>query len=75
MLIGATLVPVRTLLNGATIRRVATASVHYWHLETDRDDAVLAEGLPAETYLDTGNRDALSTAAPEVTEWTAAHQP
>ena len=38
----------------------------YWHVELDRHDAVLAEGLACETYLDTGNRDAFENAAPAV---------
>jgi hypothetical protein len=31
-------------------------AVHYWHVELDRHSVLLAEGLPAESYLDTGNR-------------------
>jgi hypothetical protein len=30
--------------------------VEYWHVELDRHDILLAEGLPAESYLDCGNR-------------------
>ncbi len=32
--------------------------VTYWHVELDCHDAILAEGLAAESYLDTGNRAA-----------------
>jgi len=52
------LVPVKLLVNGATIRQVPVASVTYYHLELARHDVVLAEGLPVETYLDTGGRAA-----------------
>jgi Hint domain len=52
------LVPVKLLLNGTTIRQVRMAEVTYYHLELARHDVVLAEGLPVETYLDTGGRTA-----------------
>jgi hypothetical protein len=32
------------------------AEVTYFHIELARHDVVLAEGLPVETYLDTGDR-------------------
>jgi len=32
------------------------AKLVYYHVELDRHDVLLAEGLPAETYLDTGDR-------------------
>ena len=45
------------LVNGATIRQDDTLpAVTYVHVELDRHDLLLAEGLPAESYLDTGNR-------------------
>jgi hypothetical protein len=51
------LVPVKLLVNGATIRRERNiAAVTYYHVELDRHDIVVAENLGAETYLDTGNR-------------------
>lgn len=50
------LVQIERLVNGATVRQVARDSVSYWHLELDSHDAILAEALEAETYLDTGNR-------------------
>lgn len=52
------LVPVRYLVNGASVRRVAFAAVTYHHLELLAHGTVLAEGAAAETYLDTGNRAA-----------------
>jgi hypothetical protein len=58
--IDGVLVPSIHLVNGATIRREAgRAAVTYYHLELDRHDAVLAEGLACETYLCTGNRGGL----------------
>jgi hypothetical protein len=54
------LIPVRYLINGATIRQAAAAEVVYYHVELDAHDILLAEGLPAESYLDTGNRSAFA---------------
>lgn len=56
--IGGRLIPVRYLLNGRTIVQVPVPGVTYWHVELDRHDLLLADGLPAESYLDTGNRAA-----------------
>jgi hypothetical protein len=51
------LIAAKTLINGATvIQDFSTRSVTYYHIETARHDIVLAEGVPVETYVDTGNR-------------------
>jgi len=51
------LIPARLLVNGASIVAEADcASVTYYHIELDRHAILLADGLPAESYLDTGNR-------------------
>jgi hypothetical protein len=34
--------------------------VTYWHVELPAHAVILAEGLPAESYLDTGNRQAFA---------------
>jgi lysophospholipase L1-like esterase len=52
------LIPAKALLNGFTIRRSAQPSVTYYHIEVSRHAAVFAEGVAAETYLETGNRGA-----------------
>jgi hypothetical protein len=44
------------LVNGATIRQAPVAEVDYWHVELPAHDIVFAEGLPTESYLDTGDR-------------------
>ena len=54
------LIPVRYLMNGATVDACDTESVTYWHVELERHGVLLAEGLPAESYLDTGNRVAFA---------------
>jgi Hint domain len=51
------LICARQLVNGATIRQVhGQRSVEYFHIELDTHAILLAEGLAAESYLDTGNR-------------------
>lgn len=54
------LVPVRYLVNGRTILQEPRDSVTYWHLELPAHDVIRAEGLPCETFLDTGNRGAFA---------------
>jgi hypothetical protein len=58
------LIEAKTLVNGATIIRDRAAKfVTYHHIELETHDVVLAEGLPAETYLDSGNRQNFETDA------------
>lgn len=51
-----TLIPVQFLINGVSIRQIAVPNVTYHHVELADHDVVWAETLPAETYLDCGNR-------------------
>ena len=50
------LVPASALINGATVSRFATDEVTYWHVELDKHDILLANGMPAESFIDVGNR-------------------
>jgi hypothetical protein len=51
------LVPARLLVNGTTIATEHDlAEVTYFHIELASHDIVLAEGAPAESWLDSGNR-------------------
>ena len=54
------LVPVRYLVNGATITQQPVSRIEYWHVELAAHDVLLAQGLPVESYLDTGNRGAFA---------------
>jgi hypothetical protein len=57
ILVDDKLICARQLINGETIRQVQDwRSVDYFHVELDRHAILFAEGLPAESYLDTGNR-------------------
>jgi hypothetical protein len=56
LLVSGILVPAGLLVNGTSIRRTAPASVAYVHIELDVHAAVLAEGMPAESFADHGSR-------------------
>ena len=57
------LVPAKLLINGMTIvQERATQAVSYYHVELAQHGVLLAEGLPVESYLDTGNRAFFSNA-------------
>ncbi len=60
------LIPVKHLINGSTIRQSAVPSVTYYHVELPRHAVILAEGLPAESYLDSGDRASFANAAGDV---------
>ena len=50
------LICARQLVNGTTIRQeLDWTAVDYYHVELDQHAILLAEGLPAESYIDTGN--------------------
>jgi len=50
------LIPVKHLINGTSIVQVVVPDVAYFHVELSAHDVLIAEGLPAESYLDTGDR-------------------
>ncbi len=50
------LIPAGLLVNGSTIFQVEVDTVTYWRVELETHDVILAENLPAESYLDMGNR-------------------
>lgn len=50
------LIPVKHLVNGTTVTQIPMDRVAYYHVELARHGVLLAEGLPAESYLDTGDR-------------------
>ena len=50
------LICARQLVNGTTIRQeLDWTAVDYYHVELNQHAILLAEGLPAESYIDTGN--------------------
>ena len=54
--LGEVLIPAIALVNGATVQQVEVDEVTYWHVELESHDIILAENMPAESYLDMGNR-------------------
>ena len=54
--VNGVLVPVKLLINGSSITQVRTDRVRYFHVELPRHAVILAEGLPVESYLNTGER-------------------
>ncbi len=54
------LIPARHLVNGTSIVQEEVEEITYVHVELDRHDVLLAEGLACESYLDTGNRAAFA---------------
>ena len=56
ILVDGVLMQAQSLRNGATVVQEIPPRVTYWHIELVRHAVLCAEGLPAESYLDTGNR-------------------
>jgi hypothetical protein len=57
------LIPAKFLVNGTTIVRDHTLTpVSYHHIELEKHALLIAEGVEAESYLDTGNRAYFSNA-------------
>jgi hypothetical protein len=52
----AVLIPVKYLVNGGTIRQLGVSTITYYHVELPQHAVIRAEGLPAESYLDSGDR-------------------
>lgn len=67
ILIDDRLVPASLLVNHASIvQETGDGPVDYYHLELDRHAILLAEGVAAESYLDTGNRGFFDNGGPVV---------
>ena len=60
--IDGALVPALLLVDGDAIVQEAHDVVSYFHVELERHDVIFAEGLTAESYLDTGNRSQFANA-------------
>jgi Hint domain len=54
------LIPVRLLVNRTSVVRETVDHITYYHVELDRHDLLLAEGLSVESFLDTDNRSAFA---------------
>ena len=66
--LGGVLIPVKYLVNGRTILQDRSVRrIEYYHVELNRHDVLLAEALPVESYLDTGNRGGFENATAAIT--------
>jgi hypothetical protein len=54
--VSGVLAPIKYLIDGVAIVQTRRNRVSYFHIELATHDVLLAEGLPAESYLDTGDR-------------------
>ena len=64
MFVGGLLVPAGELVNGSSITQLRGAEeVHYFHIELDAHDVLLAEGAPAESFLDDASAGMFHNAA------------
>ncbi len=64
LLLDGVLVPAKELVNWTSIHPdYEAADFIYYHIELARHDVIFAEGAPAETYLDTGQRGVFDNAA------------
>jgi T5SS/PEP-CTERM-associated repeat protein len=54
--VNGVLIPAKLLINGTSIVQVGRGRVTYHHVELPEHAVILAEGLPVESYLDTGDR-------------------
>jgi autotransporter-associated beta strand protein len=64
ILLDGALVPAGLLVNGTSIVKSAPLDeVHYYHVELDTHDIILAEGAAAESFVDDGSRGMFHNAA------------
>jgi hypothetical protein len=56
------LIPVKYLIDGEAVTQEQRSRITYYHVELDRHAILRAEGLPVESFLDTGNRAAFANA-------------
>ena len=63
LFIDGALVPAHLLFDGTNIVDEIWPFVMFYHVELDEHAILLAEGVPAESYLDTGNRTKFANCA------------
>ena len=62
MFVDDVLIPIKHLINGETIVQEPVDVITYYHIELGEHDVLLAEGMPAESYLEDGARSAFDNA-------------
>jgi hypothetical protein len=61
------LIPVKYLINGISIVQIRCETVTYYHIALAAHEVLLAEGLPAESYLEHGDRSDFDNGGTAVT--------
>jgi hypothetical protein len=57
LLLGDVLIPARALVNSTSVAVAPEIEApHYFHVELESHDVLIADGMPAESWLDVGNR-------------------
>jgi hypothetical protein len=56
------LIPIKFLVNNTTVVQLKVDSITYYHVELPGHEILLADGLPVESYLETGGRSAFANA-------------
>jgi collagen type I/II/III/V/XI/XXIV/XXVII alpha len=64
--VAGVLIPIHALINETTIAQVRVPRVTYYHVELAEHAILLAEGMPAESYLDAGDRSAFANGGDRV---------
>jgi hypothetical protein len=65
MFVDGALIPVGRLVNGAGIARCAASEVTYYHIELNEHEIIVADGMPAESFLAAdARREAMRDAPP-----------
>jgi hypothetical protein len=64
VLIEGVLIPIKYLINQDTIAQIPCEEATYYHVELPQHDILIAEGTPAESYLDTGDRPNFANGGP-----------
>jgi hypothetical protein len=54
--VNGVLIPIKLLIDGVAVRRCPVDEIVYFHVALDTHDVLLADGLPCESFLDTGDR-------------------
>ena len=65
LFIDGVLIPAKRLINGGTVRQIEIDTITYHHIALSTHDVVLAEGMPAETFLNITGQGAFAWERPD----------
>jgi T5SS/PEP-CTERM-associated repeat protein len=65
--LASVLIPIKHLINRTTIAQMPRDTVTYYHIELPEHSVLLAENLPAESYLDIGDRSQFANGGGAIT--------